>query len=209
MLRTWANSVVNQYYQLVIELSDDPLEVPHIAPPSVLRDGASDVYMMMMPDTPELFGDATDAAPELAEEAVTEITPDTAPEDTAPEDTGSDGGIDLDPHWRLNDEILAIGTSRFVTQPMLLPRSDGIRWRAGVPENHLRSITWIDTAKIADVYDSLAEHPGMTKSNAEESHAIADLIRTVHSYRRVTHTQEGVTVTHSKLEMPLGDPHGE
>ncbi|WP_146521338.1 hypothetical protein [Stieleria varia] len=189
MLRTWANSYVNQYFEMAKTLDDDdeiPLP-PQIDPPTILDDGDSDIYTIATPDLSAF------------EVETVELDDDAIAEEETPEETSQ-----TDFHWRLSDDILAIGSQRDVTKAMLVPNDDSVVWRDSEETGLLRSVLWIDFDLLTDRLSQIANANEMEQEEREEFQAFIDALRKVHSFHRVTHTRDGMTVTQTKLAMPLG-----
>ena len=177
LIRRWANSWVNQYYEIIKKTDpEEDLTVPTIDPPMIANDGDSDVFT---------FVQLSENSEELADEE---------PQIDLPWDLTEIGTMF---HWRLSTDVLAMGSNVLVTKKMLakqtpIPSDRGLATGDGV----VRSVTWIDFDQIAKIFNSARE---------EDAQEVVRAIRNIDWYHRITTTNKNKTIRRWKLSMPLGD----
>ncbi|MGB7344676.1 MAG: hypothetical protein WBD20_10705, partial [Pirellulaceae bacterium] len=171
MIRQWANSLVNQYCEIIKKMDPDEadMDVPTLPPPMVTDDGDSNLFTLAALTSEADSVDDADAAKD-------------APAVSADWDISSIGTMF---HWRLSDDVLAMGTNIVITKNMLKPKRPVSPNRGlGDIDGVLRSIIWIDTDQIAKMYEGIDD---------EDAQSFAKIVHCIDSYHRVTTTNNRKT----------------
>ena len=108
LLRTWANSYVNQYTRFGNIMTGDNEDVSEIPAPNIQREGRSDVFTFEWPDV-----ESEDKAEVEADQTNDESNDDVSNHQI------EESLIGADFHWRLSKNLLVVGTNRRLSNLML------------------------------------------------------------------------------------------